>query len=291
MLIERLKTAIPLILVFALSFLLPAPYAGWFFFALCVAGLLLAFHEAFTMLFPPQEGSRPLKKVCSVFGLLLLVFSCIGQVGDSHSLEPVILILFVLCAFLVVFRYGPTPKMVNSLMVSLGIFLYLAWTLSYLPRLYFKCHPNSLLFLIAVTKMADVGAYAIGVSTAKLPGGNHKITRVLSPKKSWEGLFGGILFAVLTALVLQPLLINSNSAIGLKLPIWTALVTGLVAALAGLLGDLAESALKRAANVKDSGHIPGIGGVLDVLDSLIPMAPLYYCFLTIVAPYYDVLGG
>ncbi|MBQ6473407.1 MAG: CDP-archaeol synthase [Victivallales bacterium] len=289
MLTERLKTAIPLILVFALSFLLPAPYAGWFFFALCVAGLLLAFREAFAMLRLPPEGSKPLQMVCSAFGLLLLVFSCVGQ--EVKSLEAAILALFVLCAFLVVFRQDPSFRIIHSLMASLGAFLYLAWTLSFLPRLYFECHPNSLLFLIAVTKMADVGAYAIGVSTAKLPGGNHKITRVLSPKKSWEGLLGGTLFAVLTSLVLQPLLLNSNCAVGLKLPIWTALVTGVVASVAGLLGDLAESCLKRAANVKDSGRIPGIGGVLDVLDSLIPMAPLYYCFLTMVAPHYDVLGG
>lgn len=289
MLIERLKTAIPLILVFALCFLLPSPYAGWFFFVLCMVGLLLAFREAFAMLNLPQEGSKPLLMVCSAFGLLLLLFSCLGC--EVKPLEPVILISFIFCAFLVVFRYGPSTKMVHSLMVSVGVFFYLAWSLSFLPRLYFEYHPNFLLYLIAVTKMADVGAYAIGVSTAKLPGGNHKITRVLSPKKSWEGLFGGILFAVLTALVLQPLLLNSNCAVGLKLPIWTALVTGVVASVAGLLGDLAESCLKRAANVKDSGRIPGIGGVLDVLDSLIPMAPLYYCFLTMVAPHYDVLGG
>ena len=62
-----------------------------------------------------------------------------------------------------------------------------------------------------------------------------------------------------------------------------AILIGVAAAPIGLLGDLAESAIKRAANAKDSGSLPGIGGILDVLDSLLPMGPLFYAYLRLAA--------
>ncbi len=122
------------------------------------------------------------------------------------------------------------------------------------------------LFLVLVTKSMDTGGYIFGkLSSELMPGGNHKIVPSISPKKSWEGTIGGVLFSAGVALLLycyglQPF------TMGLRFTV----VSGLVLALGSFAGDLTESALKRAAGVKDSAsYIPGMGGVFDVLDSFI----------------------
>ena len=122
------------------------------------------------------------------------------------------------------------------------------------------------LFLALVTKSMDTGGYIFGLLSNKLlPGGNHKIVPSISPKKSWEGFFGGMLLSVGVALLLfkfglQPFTMG----------VWMTTLAGVVLAMGSFAGDLTESALKRAAGIKDSaGYIPGMGGVFDVLDSFI----------------------
>ena len=135
---------------------------------------------------------------------------------------------------------------------------------------------SAMLFLIAVSKSMDTGGYIFGMLSGKfLPGGNHKIAPSVSPKKSWEGFFGGMALTVLAACCF-------HWWGGLKLN-W-CIVTGVVLAVGSFFGDLTESALKRRCNIKDSGsYIPGMGGALDVLDSfiyngvlLIIMAGVFY---------------
>jgi phosphatidate cytidylyltransferase len=132
------------------------------------------------------------------------------------------------------------------------------------------------LFLVLVTKSMDTGGYIFGLLTNKyMPGGNHKIVPSISPKKSWEGFFGGIAFSVGVALLLwkcgwQPFTMG----------VWMTVISGVVLALGSFAGDLTESALKRAAGIKDSANwIPGMGGILDVLDSFIYNSPLFYLAL------------
>ena len=134
------------------------------------------------------------------------------------------------------------------------------------------------LFLLLAVKMGDTGAYAVGTATAKLmPGGNHKIAPRVSPKKSWEGTLGGLAASVGVAIAFRHLLPNGLGD-GLALPA----ILGAVLFVGGFFGDLAESALKRAAGAKDSGAwIPGMGGALDIVDSLILDAPLFFVFLTL----------
>ena len=133
------------------------------------------------------------------------------------------------------------------------------WRYSYIGNVNF-------LFLALVTKAMDTGGYIFGLlSNRILPGGNHKIAPSFSPKKSWEGFFGGMLFSVGVALLLFKFKLQPFT-MGLGM---TALA-GVVLAVGSFAGDLTESALKRAAGVKDSGnYIPGMGGVFDVLDSFI----------------------
>ena len=119
-----------------------------------------------------------------------------------------------------------------------------------------------LLFLCLATKATDSGGYIVGTLTSKLPNGNHKIAPSLSPKKSWEGLFGGIALSLTVGWLFFKF---AGYA-----PLWWYLGTALVLSLGSFFGDLAESAVKRMCNIKDSGHwVPGMGGAFDVLDSFI----------------------
>ena len=127
------------------------------------------------------------------------------------------------------------------------------------------------LYLILVTKMGDVGAYAVGNLI-----GRHTLLPRISPKKTIEGFVGAVIFSMICAVVAQSLL-GTQSVFG-RSPSWgLSIIMGLILGLCGQLGDLAESLLKRDCQVKDSGNLfPGLGGILDVLDSLLFTAPILY---------------
>ena len=133
-----------------------------------------------------------------------------------------------------------------------------------------------LLALFAIIWLNDAGAYIIGSLTAKFPKGNHKMFPRVSPAKSWEGLIGGILLAMLTGYIFS-LFVQDYSVTE-----W--LVMAFVIAVFGNLGDLMESLLKRSIGVKDSGKfLPGHGGVLDRFDSLLLATPMLFFMLIIMA--------
>jgi len=122
-----------------------------------------------------------------------------------------------------------------------------------------------IIFTLAIVFLNDTAAYFVGRSF-----GRTKMAPILSPKKSWEGAAGGLVASVLTAVVCVPLL-------GLPIPPAYAALIGALAGVVGPAGDLAESLIKRQVGVKDSGAlIPGHGGILDRVDSLIFVAPLVY---------------
>jgi phosphatidate cytidylyltransferase len=131
--------------------------------------------------------------------------------------------------------------------------------------------------LIVIVKLADTGAYFVGRTF-----GRHKMSPILSPKKTFEGAAGGIAAAMAGAALCQiwlvPWLVGDQSSPGTLLG-WA--LYGFVLAAAGMFGDLAESLLKRDAQRKDSSTwLPGLGGVLDILDSLLFAAPpAYFCWV------------
>jgi len=125
-----------------------------------------------------------------------------------------------------------------------------------------------------VTKFSDMGAYLTGSAI-----GRHLMVPHISAKKTWEGFFGAIVFALLCSLALFKLMPGHLPALN-----WThATVLGLLLGFAAVLGDLAESIIKRSTDVKDSGNLlPGIGGALDLLDSLLFTAPLLFFYMRLV---------
>lgn len=131
-----------------------------------------------------------------------------------------------------------------------------------------------LLFLIMVTKFSDMGAYAVGVCFGK-----HKMIPHISPAKSWEGFFGSFLGSFLAAALLMAFMPDRLAPLN-----WLhALVLAPVLCATAVSGDLAESVIKRCVSIKDSGHkLPGIGGILDLTDSLLFTAPVFYFYLSAV---------
>ncbi len=128
------------------------------------------------------------------------------------------------------------------------------------------------LMLFILLWVNDTFAYIVGMLTAKLPNGNHKMSPTISPKKSWEGLAGGVAGALLAGWVFFRLQWIDTAQ--------HALCLSAIVALAGVVGDLMESQLKRSVGVKDSGNfLPGHGGALDRFDSLLFAAPIYAIFL------------
>jgi phosphatidate cytidylyltransferase len=143
--------------------------------------------------------------------------------------------------------------------------LYVGFTLNFLYRIRLESGPFLLYFLFAVVFLGDTGAYFIGK-----PLGRHKMTPIASPNKSWEGSAGGFLFALAGAALARWIL-------GLDVPLGTAFLTAVVVHAAAQVSDPLESLFKRAAGVKDSSNaLPGHGGFLDRIDSLILAGPLFY---------------
>ncbi|MCP4546038.1 MAG: phosphatidate cytidylyltransferase [bacterium] len=140
-----------------------------------------------------------------------------------------------------------------------------------------------LLFAGGVTWLSDTFAYFVGVLI-----GRHKLKSAVSPQKTIEGMIGGLVGAVISAILLAPHfikvpLVQDGETLGELVPLlvtWQAVLAGVVIALSSQLGDLFESLLKRDAAVKDSGkEIPGHGGFLDRVDSMLFSLPVFYYFL------------
>jgi len=132
-----------------------------------------------------------------------------------------------------------------------------------------------LLGLFVIIWLNDSGAYIIGSLMGKRPGGNHKMFPRVSPNKSWEGLIGGVVVALLGGIVLY--YVGWFGALSGHHALRFAIVMALLVSIFGTLGDLMESLFKRTMGVKDSGKLmPGHGGALDRFDSLLLATPVIY---------------
>jgi phosphatidate cytidylyltransferase len=183
------------------------------------------------------------------------------------------LALWILISFgLLAYRYnGNWPLLPRVLMLGIG--LDLLWIcvhdLIYLHEVY---GGGMLLYLFSLVWIADIGAYFSGRKFDK-----HKLAPTISPGKTWEGLVGGLLANLVWIISVYQL----SSGWGLGLPQF--LLISLATSLISVVGDLFESILKREAGVKDSGKLlPGHGGVLDRVDSVIAAAPIFVAGIFIV---------
>ena len=251
---------------------------GWVLPVLLVIAFL-ALHEFYALL---EASQRPHFKVLGLLcGLGLVAGTWLALRSDvAWRLEAEVFLLFATCALVfirqILCRPGDRPW--DTLSGTLLGVLYVAFLLNFLAKLMVGWGPGVdgrflLLYLVAVVKSTDIGAYTVGCAI-----GRHKFIPRLSPKKTWEGVIGGVLtgFAVSLAFVH----FGHGQISGFSFSWIDAVALGLILPVAGVVGDLIESLLKRAGGVKDSGSfILGMGGILDVIDSLLFAAPLLYLYL------------
>jgi phosphatidate cytidylyltransferase len=196
---------------------------------------------------------------------LLAYFSPVKMTqGWSFALLTLVLLLHLIALLAYYPRYG-WGEIAASFMGS----AYLGVLLSYLISIRRLTADGFLLILLVLllTWACDIGAYCCGRLWGK-----HPLWPAVSPKKTWEGAIGGVLLTVAAALVCR--------LIWQSFPLYFMMLLGVALSLSVQLGDLVESAVKRQAGVKDSGHIiPGHGGVLDRFDSLLFSAPAAYLLM------------
>jgi phosphatidate cytidylyltransferase len=223
------------------------------------------------------------KYLGTMAGILLIVvtfFNLTGILGRADSparvndFETSFLILFVLG--LCVRQFVAKSNTAGILAISTTLFglMYVPWLLNFIQKINFFPNVDGhfyLLYFVLITKFSDTGAYAVGSLIGK-----HKMIPRISPGKTWEGFGGAIVVSTLASLVFVHFAHSKMPAMN-----WVhAVILGVLLSTAAVIGDLIESLFKREAGVKDSGKLfPGIGGILDLLDSLLFNAPIMYLYL------------
>ncbi len=193
---------------------------------------------------------------------------------------PILVLAVALVLFFILHFRDPTDSLFTIAVEFFGI-AYVAAPLSMmLGVLYPVAHQGIpqegrwwLVYLILVTKITDVGAYFVGRLWGK-----NKLSPHLSPKKTVEGAIAGFIAAVLASMLIYfagRQFFDGNFELSFSESIWLGMLVGIF----GQIGDLAESLLKRDAVVKDSNTLPGLGGVLDMVDSLLFTTPIVYFFI------------
>ncbi len=152
--------------------------------------------------------------------------------------------------------------------------MYVPWLLNFLQKICYFPHVEGkyfLLYFILLTKFSDMGAYVVGSLI-----GRHKMIPRISPGKTWEGFAGAIVVSTGASLVFVHFLGSHMAGMNIN----HAVVLGIILSSTAVIGDLIESLFKRECGAKDSGNVlPGIGGILDLLDSLLFNAPIMYLYL------------
>ena len=224
-----------------------------------------------------KKGVKTLKAFgafSTVVYIWSLYWSSLALKTDGFNFD--IFSLFCLFAgFFLVYFLDIYTKEDNSALLDISVsfmgFFYTVWLLSFVLKInYFpKIGGRKFLFmLIVVTKSTDIFAYFSGKTL-----GNVKLCPRISPNKTVEGALGGFTGAVISSVLFRNFFIDT---ITLK----DAIIIGIIIGIIGQLGDLAESLLKRDAEVKDSSsRLPGLGGILDVLDSIFFTAPTMYFYM------------
>ena len=234
-----------------------------------------------------HAGFRPRVAVGIAAGLLFCVVAATRPFTPADLIGPALALIVCGSLLAELARRDREGALVNWALTLAGA-CYVGWLFSHfilLRQLQTPLRPGSLLALLhidagaawvyavlAITWLQDTGAYFTGRAI-----GRHKMAPALSPNKTWEGAAGGVASSVVTALLLVPLL-------GLPIGYAGAALLGVAGGVLGLVGDLAESFIKRQVALKDLGTLlPGHGGILDRADSIMFTGPvLYYLILVLV---------
>lgn len=277
---SRILTALVALPILILSILLPyflprVPQVSWFFVLIAALGIGAGLFEFFTL-----TKKLELKADASI-AYIGAAFFFVAFLFDAPRNAPDLLIM-TLAAFLILvlitqmFRFqADFSKMLTGIGATILGVLYVAFLGGFIVSMRVGFNETTVPFLstkligffFLIVMGADVGAYFVGKNFGK-----HKLVPKISPGKTWEGAFGGIVFSSVFAAI-------ATYTFFPELPYKISIPLAIVMTVIGVLGDLAESAMKRGAGAKDAANIlPGHGGLLDRLDSLLFNAPILYYF-------------
>jgi phosphatidate cytidylyltransferase len=262
MLLSRIFSAILLVAI-----IIATVYLRWLFNIAIVVFIAIGLYEFFTML--EKKGIM----VYKYFGVgmgIVIPLSIILDFRLTKKWELLFIVLALLFLILMQFRRRQNTGVIVDISATLFGILYVSWFLSFLIKIRYLPGGSGLMAaILLITKLGDIGAYLVGSRFGKTP-----FMPRISPKKTVEGAVAGLAFSVLGALVSKVFLYFSYLHL---------IFVGVCFGMLGQVGDLSESLLKRDCNVKDAGKIlPGMGGMLDELDSLLFTAPVFYFYLNSV---------
>ncbi|MFQ6037230.1 MAG: phosphatidate cytidylyltransferase [Candidatus Aminicenantales bacterium] len=262
---KRLPTAIVLL---AIVFVAIQYFSNLGFFIILQVVILAALVEFYNLARRRHHAPRP------ALGVVLALIIGLSFLLDGLDLGLALLIALLLSgAYFVLAIRRLEDLVVFPSAIALTFFgaLFLSFMLNHIYLLRLEHGPYLVYFLLAVIFIGDTGAYFTG----KLLG-NHKMAPLASPRKTWEGSFGGLVFAGLTGIGVRAVFLPEAA-------VWKTVVFALGVHIVAQVSDPLESLFKRAAGVKDSSNLlPGHGGMFDRVDSLILAAPFFYYLLKIV---------
>ena len=270
---KRILTAVVVLPFLSASILID--YLWWVFVLLAVAAMVLGLWEFFLLAKRLQLKADPAAGY--IAGAALVTISLYNDPAAVLLVQFVIIALIIGTLIAATLRGAPFDKMLASVGATILGVLYVAFLGSHLISIRTGFNPilsrHLLSFFFLVLMGADTGAYYLGRAFGK-----HKLAPSISPGKTWEGAIGGLVAALAMAAL-------SHFWFFRELPLKFILPLAAVMTVVGVFGDLAESALKRGAGAKDAASIlPGHGGLLDRLDSLLFNAPLIYYFARFYFP-------
>jgi len=240
-----------------------------------------------------STGLNPARLIGYFFSCFLIIgtYILVNKTPIENALalsnfESSVLAAAIITFFLREMAIPNNTKITQNLSTEVFGVFYIAFLLNFILKLGFmfrvpgdalSAFPQGgrmlLLYGIATVKFSDAGAYFTGKYF-----GRHKLLPRVSPKKTWEGVAGGLVAAIVTSLIICKF--NDFTFGTLKFSLVDALILPILLTFAGLAGDLCESMLKRDTGIKDSSaDLPGMGGILDVLDSLITSLPILYIYV------------
>lgn len=228
------------------------------------------------------KGLKPAAKLMVAVAVCEVCAFYVSIAYPHWSKLALLIIILGFISFFIAHFKSPKEALLHVAVELFGV-CYLAVPLSFMVAILHPFSPHILaekqdgrwwlFYLIAVTKVTDIGGYFVGKLLGKTP-----LAPQLSPHKTVEGAWGGFLSAVVLSVILArvgKILPLASFNLSLVHAIWMGMIIGVLAQV----GDLAESLLKRDAAVKDSNSLPGVGGVLDLLDSLLFTTPVVYFFM------------
>lgn len=276
---SRLATSISVgVCVATLIVFSPLPFVSLLlmFFVAALAGTGV-WEYARLALAKKQHPATKLMIFVAIFEVIALYISLVFV---NLPQLPILVVALGIIAFFI-YHFKKATGALNQIAIEFFGIVYVAVPLSLMLGVLYPNPHNGLpqegrwwlLYLIVVTKITDVGAYFVGRLWGK-----NKLCPYLSPQKTVEGAIAGFMAAVCSSIAIHKAAVHMQAGwfhLSLSESIWLGMLIGIL----GQIGDLAESLLKRDAVVKDSNALPGLGGVLDMVDSLLFTTPVVYFFL------------